>query len=399
MEKFAFFFHGGSGNRGCEALVTATSAMLKRTFGDSFIRLYSMAKNEDEKSGYKDVSEIVDMMIENRASEIIGFADKIKIKLLSKKSSHEADEYFYSRLFSVLPLKDDGVFLSIGGDNYCYGENNTFFAFHKLLKKLGKKTVLWGCSLDESSFSHYNKLDLSGYDWIFARETGSFELLKQKGFTNIYLYPDPAFTLEKELLPLPEGFVEGKMIGINASPLVFKYESEKSKGLGIKSYERLIEYILENTDNSVLLVPHVFWSSNDDRKPLLQLYEKYKDSGRILMLDGEKYTANQIKGYISRCRAFIGARTHSTIAAYSTCVPTLVLGYSVKSVNIAKDLFGTTDGYVVPIDLLQDEYGLSKAFSKLLANEENHRETLQRIMPGYIEKAFSAAEKLKELIG
>ena len=117
------------------------------------------------------------------------------------------------------------------------------------------------------------------------------------------------------------------------------------------------------------------------------------------MLDGEKYTANQIKGYISRCRAFIGARTHSTIAAYSTCVPTLVLGYSVKSVNIAKDLFGTTDGYVVPIDLLQDEYGLSKAFSKLLANEENHRETLQRIMPGYIEKAFSAAEKLKELIG
>ena len=42
-----------------------------------------------------------------------------------------------------------------------------------------------------------------------------------------------------------------------------------------------------------------------------------------------------IKGYISRCELFIGARTHATIAAYSTGVPTLVLGYSVKARGIA----------------------------------------------------------------
>ena len=45
----------------------------------------------------------------------------------------------------------------------------------------------------------------------------------------------------------------------------------------------------------------------------------------------------------------MGARTHATIAAYSTCVPTVVFGYSVKSIGIAKDIFGTTDHYVLPV--------------------------------------------------
>ena len=85
MEKFAFYFHGGSGNRGCEALVTATSAMLKKYCGDCFVRLYSMAKDEDDKSGYRDVSSILNMMLEEKSEELIGFFDKIIIKLLSKK--------------------------------------------------------------------------------------------------------------------------------------------------------------------------------------------------------------------------------------------------------------------------------------------------------------------------
>ena len=49
---------------------------------------------------------------------------------------------------------------------------------------------------------------------------------------------------------------------------------------------------------------------------------------------------------------FIGARTHATIAAYSSCVPTLVVGYSIKARGIAKDLFGTDEGYVLPVQAL-----------------------------------------------
>ncbi|MFR4670990.1 MAG: hypothetical protein ACLT69_14285 [Intestinibacter bartlettii] len=64
-----------------------------------------------------------------------------------------------------------------------------------------------------------------------------------------------------------------------------------------------------------------------------------------------------IKGYISRCRLY-RARTHATIAAYSTCVPTLVIGYSVKAKGIAKDIFGTYENYVLPVQYYQIEFDL-----------------------------------------
>ena len=50
---------------------------------------------------------------------------------------------------------------------------------------------------------------------------------------------------------------------------------------------------------------------------------------------------------ISQCRFFIGSRTHSVIAAYSSGVPTLALGYSIKSKGIAQDIFGEYETYAV----------------------------------------------------
>ena len=76
----------------------------------------------------------------------------------------------------------------------------------------------------------------------------------------------------------------------------------------------------------------------------------------------EDSPAEVLKGYISRCSFFVGARTHSTIAAYSTGVPTLVIGYSVKSRGIATDLFGTYDNYVLPVQELDDPQALIRSY-------------------------------------
>ena len=62
----------------------------------------------------------------------------------------------------------------------------------------------------------------------------------------------------------------------------------------------------------------------------------------------------------------MGARTHSTIAAYSSGVPTLVIGYSVKSRGIATDLFGTTEGYVLPVQEIRDTDSLIKAYEQMM---------------------------------
>ena len=54
----------------------------------------------------------------------------------------------------------------------------------------------------------------------------------------------------------------------------------------------------------------------------------------------EGLNASEIKWIISQCSAFIGARTHSTIAALSSSVPTISLGYSLKAKGINEDIFG-----------------------------------------------------------
>ena len=92
----------------------------------------------------------------------------------------------------------------------------------------------------------------------------------------------------------------------------------------------------------------------------------------------------------------MGARTHSTIAAYSTCIPTLVVGYSVKARGIAKDLFGTDENYVLPVQDLKETTDLWNAFQWVYQRKDDIRNHLQEIMPDYIERAKSAGELLKE---
>ena len=194
---------------------------------------------------------------------------------------------------------------------------------------------------------------------------------------------------------LPVEFQENNTIGINVSPLVIR--KEKKPGIVYANLSKVICWILENTDCSITLIPHVVWENNDDRVPLNKLLKKFETTRRVVMI--EDSNCNKLKGYISRCRLFIGARTHATIAAYSTCVPTLVLGYSIKSKGIATDLFGTDEKYVIPVQSLEQEDDLTRSFIWLWENEGMIRKKLQLIMPGYIQKASMLDEDIREYLG
>ena len=96
---------------------------------------------------------------------------------------------------------------------------------------------------------------------------------------------------------------------------------------------------------------------------------------------------------------FIGARTHATIAAYSTGVPTLVAGYSVKARGIAKDIFGTDQNYVLPVQGFTRNEDLTEAFRWLCENEQHIRKYLKDKMPEYCSKSLSAGDAVRRLEG
>ncbi len=108
-------------------------------------------------------------------------------------------------------------------------------------------------------------------------------------------------------------------------------------------------------------------------------------------------TAIQYKGYISRMRFFIGARTHATIAAYSNYVPTMVLGYSVKSKGISKDIFGE-EKLVLSIDQISNSSMLKAKFDEMVNEERLIRQKLQASIPRIKKMSYKAVEYLDKLV-
>ncbi len=147
----------------------------------------------------------------------------------------------------------------------------------------------------------------------------------------------------------------------------------------------------------MVLVPHVTWRSSDDRYPLGDIYREFRGDKRVLMLPGG-LNAPQTKGYISRCRFFVCARTHASIAAYSTGVPTLVLGYSVKARGIARDLFGEETGLVLPVQELSDARQLIDLFDGMREREGDLRARLASRMPDVLRGTEEAAHEIEKLL-
>ena len=378
------YSHGGSGNHGCEAIVRSTAGIL-----GGEIELLSQHPDQDLRYGIDQVCRVTeDADTPLKRGSLNWFLSSLETKLTGKN-----DLFFRYTKEKLLSQAERGdVFLSIGGDNYCYPGTEHLVAINRNLRKKGVKTVLWGCSVEPSLLENpVVAEDLGGFDLITARETISYEALKSVN-PNTVLVADPAFTLERRNLPLPTGWVEGKMVGINASPLILSSGDEK---LVMDAYRNLIRRILDTTDMNVVLIPHVVWESNDDRKVLTPLYKEFQPTGRVIILND--HNCMELKGYIARCCLFIGARTHATIAAYSQCVPTLVLGYSVKSRGIARDLFGSEANYVIPVQGMAASNALAEGFDWLRRNEDEIRIHLERIMLGYKKRACIAAEALKKL--
>lgn len=386
MQKVVLYPHGGSGNHGCEALVRATCKIIK----NANAILATRSKNEDSTYALDEICTLINEQEQISKCSFSYIKAAIKYHLFKDQDAFEAITY-KSITNSV---KNNGIALSIGGDNYCYGVPTYIYIINRLLRKQGTLTILWGCSIEPSSINNEMLDDLKSYSLIIARESITYEAMVKAGLKNVKLLPDPAFQLDQVDLELPDGFVEGNTVGINLSPMVMGCEN--GKNITFKNYEKLIEGIIADTDMQIALIPHVVWCENDDRVPLRMLFEKYKHTGRVVMI--EDHNCMELKGYIARCRFMIAARTHASIAAYSTCVPTLVVGYSVKAKGIAKDIFGTYENYVLPVQSLAQEDDLKNAFDWIYKNEDLIRTHLQSMMPEYRERALLIGEELKKIM-
>ena len=413
--RFLFVGNGSYQNRGCEAIVRGTMEILRKTIGaDVGIDAGSYGSAEGIRV--------------QEAEETDGAIHNFQLRSSAARWSRawwelKANERLGTRFPAQhTPLKariqGRSAALEIGGDNYSldYGIPRHLLEMDRYLQSQGLPVVVWGASIGpftkEPAFEQEMFAHLRAVRAVFVRESLTRNYLAENGVTgNVHLVADPAFMMA------PAEPAEGKLgfripegcIGLNFSPLVGKSFLKSLKPVWELTREELepwfefcCECVLElsaSTGRPILLIPHVGSAlpGIDDFDFLRRVCEAVAQRAtKPVLCIGDKLNAAESKWVISKCAVFAGARTHATIAGFSTHVPTLSFGYSVKAKGINQDIYGNTD-------LCLDVNGLRmtdvvERVKALLEREGDLRVQLERKMPEVKEAALSAGRILKQLL-
>lgn len=325
--------------------------------------------------------------------------ERIANKIFHVFHNTDTDKFKMAGFIKAAKMAD--VVFIVGADNYDKSYNSLQYMneTNQFVKIIGEnKCVIYNCSVSEGDLSPEVVNDLNRFGHITARDSISFQNMKKAlPEKDVRFFPDVAFCMEPEKVDLPEGWDAGNMIGINLSTLVGDGRYGISEEEVLDAYKAMIDYIITNTKLKICFIPHV--KKNADLSVLRKLNGYVDNLDRAIIINHENFNAAQKKYIISQCRLFVGARTHSTIAAYSSFVPTLVVGYSIKSVGIATDLLGTDKGNVVPLHELKEPEALRKAFISFTNRENQIREKLNQTVPGYIASASGVQNLISEIVG
>jgi colanic acid/amylovoran biosynthesis protein len=413
--RILFVGNGSYQNRGCEAIVRGTMEILRQCLYPQF---------EIEAGSYGDSNTLrlqaereIDPAINN--FQLAASSPRWSRRWLEAQANTRTRTRFAAQ---HAPLKNRAksceFALEVGGDNYSldYGIPRHLLAMDNYLRAQGIPVVIWGASIgpfhsepafEQEIFSHLRQIRA-----VFVRESLTYKYLTENGVTdNVHLVADPAFMMEqiepdigKVGFEIPDG-----CIGLNFSPLVGKSFLKSPKPVWELTNEELIPWfdfcvacVLElssSTGRPILLVPHVSSSlpGIDDFSFLERICRAvaHKATCPVLCI-GDNLNAAESKWVISKCAVFAGARTHATIAGFSTHVPTLSFGYSVKAKGINQDIYGNQDQC---LDV--NNIGVSQAVAaiqKLIERESELRAFLKLKMPEVRSLALSSGEKLKHLL-
>jgi len=397
---FLFQGNGSLLNRGCEAILRSTVDLLRSEFGVSTRFINAPASSVADPGCHEE-----DTFIEHSypapirrfrtnwlryqyylriAKNPLAMSD---LKMTVSRHIHEAD-----------------ATLILGGDTYTldYGVPRVYFAANRHTLNAKKPLIFWGATIGPFSrvpeFEKEAAEELKRVTRIYAREPLTVSYLRGLGVTeNVSLSSDAAFALEPEK-PMLDSDLRAALsmpcIGLNLSRLVGRYKTDPKTW--IQEAVALVDAMLhEFRDYQLVLVPHVFLPGNNDYLFMKEVVTQLRCKERARLID-VPYNARQLKWILSQMQAFAGARTHSTIAALSSGVPTTSIGYSRKAEGINLQMFGHTD-WVLPVKELTPE-SLCQNVGDLLDQRDSVVDELQKQTATARARAVEATRDLRCLL-
>lgn len=390
MKNIVVYGNGGSGNHGNEAILRG----LKILMGNDSMTVFSYNKETDQKWGIDEIYNV-----KNQRTSLDGFTpEHIRSFLFRNLKLDKAEMRCRFRSFTKT-ISNNNIYLLEAGDQYCEPVENKIRSWYEYLNreihKKKSKSVMLFCTIPVETLNEQALIDdLNNYSLIIARESITYNALMNKHLSaKVIFSPCCAFIMKPRKIELPGIYLDKNVVGITVGEL-----AQNKEEYNRKLYQRireLITFILIKTNYNVALIPHVHGGIPDDIR-FSNLLERSFNSPRLVNI-GE-HRADEQKYAISKCTMMITVRTHVSVAAYSSMIPTIVIGYSQKSIGIARDLFGTDEHYVINIDDACKEEILIDEFQWLDKHKNDIKLHLKYKLPDYLsglENAKKEIEKLK----
>jgi len=368
--KISVTNHTGSRNRGAEALVRTIAKEIKRKYKHSELILHS--------NDYVYDKHILENLYDDYIfSYIIKTPNHFSNKIVNKafyKIAYMIEKIINKSLFSSLSqLKESDLTIITGGDILTSDYKN----FRKHAAYLLESNAVY---ILAQTVGPFNKADekyflkcLEKVKYITVREKESYDYLSSLNLDiPIEHTSDVAFLLSvlededynkvKTMICFP--FEDKTYVTLSISKGIVKYSSLDEEAYKNK-FKELIGLII-NDGYNVVIVPHV-QECRVNNNDLLFGQELVKEiNNKKVFIVGHNLNSVEYKTIISKSVGLIGTRTHTTIASYSTFVPTISIAYSRKAYGIAKDLFGDNyENYVFDVENF-DINILYKKFKNLL---------------------------------
>lgn len=271
-----------------------------------------------------------------------------------KKSNINLFTYNIKNISSILSLnseikKCDIFFDFTEGDSFTdiYGLKRFFkFSFVKWLVLKNKKSLV----LCPQTYGPFNSMlskkiarnIIKKAKYICTRDVMSTKYIKQLTNLEVDTYTDIAFVLPckiKENLRL-----ENKIkVGININALLCNGGYNSNNQFQLKTnyldyLQKMIEYLIGEKKYHIYLIPHVYSDNMPEIENDFLWCKKIKEIYPVCEISKQYFDPMEIKGVISQMDVFIGARMHSTIAAFSTYVPVIPFSYSRKFEGLFESL-------------------------------------------------------------
>ena len=376
-----------NGNRGCVALSYTSIYLIDKVLSEAGIQyeLYVPDYGHEQVGTYnidvagKDISY-------NAIKHIIGYGPKSGLKTFIKRlinyQNISSSINIYNSADYILDIGQGDSFADIYGKERFEGIN----LIHREALMLHKPYCLLpqtiGPFKDDTIRAEAVKA-ISQADIVMTRDKQSYDYTRQIApkQKNLKEYIDVAFFLPYTRQQFDKNFIH---VGLNVSALLWHGGYTQDNQFGLKDDHQktvrgIITYFLDQQNVKLHLIPHVVGRERHIENDYAVSFDLQKEfNNPNLILSPLFLSPVDAKDYISGMDFFMGARMHSTIAAFSSGVPVVPMAYSRKfnglfidtlSYDYLADLKNDTSDEV--IEKIKDAFSKRDSLKKQIEHQNN----------------------------